>query len=162
MTEASHDGLERSEWRREAYTMAFYVTVCLVAALSTVESEDGPTLAIVWGTTLGLALAHLFAFELAARVVEGTTPSRHLRSLASAQLLGAGIVATITTIPVLIIDAPEDVGAARFVLSGFVGLMAFLLARNRAAGLIRSIVFALIVTAIATAVALIKNALLGH
>lgn len=50
------------ELRKEACTMALYVAICLLAALSAV-SEHGDTdeldaFKIVWGTTVGLAVAH--------------------------------------------------------------------------------------------------------
>ncbi|HLT95304.1 MAG TPA: hypothetical protein VK070_00810, partial [Acidimicrobiia bacterium] len=68
MTDSDH----ALEWRREAFTMAFYVAVCLIAALAVVGDEASvPILGIIWGSTVGLALAHLFAFRLAARVVGG-------------------------------------------------------------------------------------------
>jgi hypothetical protein len=65
--EADEEAEEALELRKEALTMALYVTICLLAALSVVaehgEGAQADTFKIVWGTTLGLALAHWFAFR---------------------------------------------------------------------------------------------------
>ena len=53
--------------------MALYVTVCLLAALTALQNVvavPGRVLGLVWGTTIGLALAHLFAFRIAGRLVQ--------------------------------------------------------------------------------------------
>ena len=51
--------------------MALYVAICLLAALSVVAEDElehrGVAINVIWGTTLGLALAHWFAFRLSAR-----------------------------------------------------------------------------------------------
>jgi hypothetical protein len=56
------EGEEALELRKEAFTMALYVAICLLAALSVVakhgKGAQVDALKIVWGTTLGLALAH--------------------------------------------------------------------------------------------------------
>lgn len=58
---------------REALTMALYVAVCLLAASIAVGGGDGHpeevnVIAAIWGITIGLALAHLFAFRVSARL----------------------------------------------------------------------------------------------
>ena len=73
--------------------MALYVSVCLLAALTGLPDQTDRhllgVLGIVWGTTIGLALAHLFAFRLSARLVESGELRREDRELAFAQLVGA-------------------------------------------------------------------------
>jgi hypothetical protein len=52
---------------RDALTMALYVSLVLAAEFLTLESHlDSASLAIsaIWGTAIGLTLAHIFAFEL--------------------------------------------------------------------------------------------------
>ena len=151
------------EWRREAFTMAFYVAVVLIAALVAFDNQPRlPALGLVWGTTVGLALAHLFAFDLATRLVRGRLHSDHDRSLASAQLTGATVIAMITSLPVLFFTDESVVDAMRFVLSAVIALAAFAVGKSSGAGTIRSSIFALLVLLVATAVALVKNLLLGH
>jgi hypothetical protein len=68
------------ELRKEASVMALHVAVCLLAAL-TASGEDADhghvrAFGLVWGTTIGLAVAHAFAFRPSA--------ANRLRSLIAA------------------------------------------------------------------------------
>jgi hypothetical protein len=60
--------------------MALYVAICLIAALTALENVTavpGHILGLVWGTTVGLALAHVFAFRVAGRLVhDGVLPKQ--------------------------------------------------------------------------------------
>jgi hypothetical protein len=59
------DHLDRDHLRKEVWTMALYVTVCLLAALTALQNVGavpGRVLGLIWGTTIGLALAHLSRF----------------------------------------------------------------------------------------------------
>src|SRR3954466_9141222 len=77
----------RKDVLREAVTMTLYVSVVLIAELAAIPEKhfaDGRVtgavgeqlLAIVWGTAVGLAVAHWFAFGLAAPAFRGQRPSR--------------------------------------------------------------------------------------
>src|SRR5262249_24383311 len=77
----------RAEIFREAVTMILYVSVVEIAELASlpeghfahgrVTGAVGAGLAeIVWGTAVGLALAHWFAFRLAAPAFRGERPTR--------------------------------------------------------------------------------------
>lgn len=86
--EATDDGPDR-ELRKEPFTMALYVAVCLLAALTALsehaDRELVEVLGIVWGSTIGLALAHWFAFRMSARLVEsGAVRHRRRRRRATA------------------------------------------------------------------------------
>ena len=85
--------------------MALYVAICLLAALSAVSehaaSDQLDAFKIVWGTTVGLAVAHWFAFRVSARLVASGTIRRHDAEAVGAQLAGAAAVALLATIPVL-------------------------------------------------------------
>lgn len=152
----------REEWR-EAFTMAFYVAISLLAALVAIDPEERlPTLGLIWGTTVGLAVTHLFAFRLAARLVAGGERTGEEGRLATAQLLGAAVVAAITSLPVLLVSSPTDVEVAQLVIAGFVGVSAFGVGRSSGAGVARSLVFASGVLVAGFAVAVLKNGLLGH
>src|SRR4051794_33351152 len=105
----------RAEIFREAITMVLYVSVVEIAELAAVPerhlsngSVTGPVgnklLAIVWGTAVGLALAHWFAFRLAAPAFRGERPSRHDRVVGLAQVLGAVFVAAISSLPILLLS----------------------------------------------------------
>lgn len=163
MTDEKRSSLRNVEWRREAFTMAFYVAVVLTAALVAIDDERRlPALGLVWGTTVGLALAHLFAFDLATRLVGGHLTANHDRSLASAQLTGASVIAVVASLPAFLVTDENVVDAMRFVLSALIALAAFAVGRNSGASTTRSSLFALLVLLVGTAVALVKNLLLGH
>ena len=81
-----------SEAVREAVTMALYVGVVLAAEFVAVEEhavDELSTVAVIWGTAVGVALAHVFAFNLAARLFAGGRLARGTRRAVWAQLASA-------------------------------------------------------------------------
>jgi hypothetical protein len=94
--EREAEARERAEVRREATTMVLYVSVVLLAELSALPRGDdhgvirGPVgwklVAICWGTTVGLAVTHWFAFRLTAQGFGRGTFSRHDREVALGQI----------------------------------------------------------------------------
>jgi hypothetical protein len=144
--------------------MGFYVAIVLVAALVAIDDEQHrlPTLAIIWGTTIGLALAHLFAFRLASRLVGSGEVGPDDGALALAQLAGAATVAILASIPVLLFDTSVELDATRLVLVGSIGVAAYAIGRGSGAGRMRALLFAGGVLVLGVAVALFKNYLAGH
>src|SRR5262245_63395720 len=103
---------ERTEIFREAVTMVLYVSVVEIAELAAIPEEHfagghvtgavgGKLLAIVWGTAVGLAIAHWFAFRLAAPAFRGERPTRLDTYVGLAQVGGAVFVAAMSSLPVL-------------------------------------------------------------
>ena len=158
-----HAGIE-IELRKEALAMALYVAICLLAALAAVpeSSVEDHVVKIVWGSTIGLALAHWFAFRVSARLVAQGTVRRHDALTALAQLLGAVAVAVVTTIAVLIVPASVEVEVVELVLACFIGLVGFAVSRSGGAGHGRSIVYGAFLLVVAAMVVLVKIALTGH
>ena len=75
--------------------MALYVTVCLLAALTALQNVvavPGRVLGLVWGTTIGLALAHLFAFRIAGRLVQDGRLAKGDQIASGVQLAAAAAV----------------------------------------------------------------------
>lgn len=110
--------------------MGFYVAVTLVAVLSTGNEKAGrdqiQVLLLVWGTTVGLAIAHWFAMILSARVVSDPhlhhTPGEMLYS----QLVMAVGIAATSTLVVLIVPNKFDRLSARLTAALFIaGLVGF-------------------------------------
>ena len=64
--------------------MGLYVAICLLGALialPTHEQDDAEVIAIIWGVTVGLALAHWFAFRVSAALVsDGKVRRRDLHT----------------------------------------------------------------------------------
>jgi hypothetical protein len=148
---------------RESITMGLYITISLLAVLSAQPHgrETPAVLTVVWGTTLGLTLAHWLAFQLTARLFAGTRLPSHERSTMLGQALAALGVACLASVP-LLLDANAGPALSRGVLAGLVGLFAFGAARRHGGSVGRATVYALVVVAIALAVAIGKYLLTGH
>lgn len=146
--------------------MAMYVAVCLLAALTAVaeQASDGHVraLGIVWGTTVGLTLAHIFAFRVSARVVAQGRIRPSDADAIVAQLVGAVGVAVLATIPVLLWPATAELDVVRELLALFIALVGFQVARSSGAGRVRSLVYGASLLAVAVTVAVLKNVLSGH
>lgn len=151
---------------KEATVMALYVAVCLLAALTAIaeNANDGHVraLGVIWGTTVGLALAHAFAFRLSARLVSKGRLRREDAELVVAQLAGAALVAIVATVPVLVFPPTAELDVARLALALFIGLVAFTIARQAGASRGRSLSYTAIVLVLAVAIAVVKNVLSGH
>src|SRR3954453_19584890 len=119
---------ERSESQvelfREATIMGLYVAVVEIAELAPLPERrlghgeiTGPVgsdlLAIVWGTALSLALAHWFAFRIAAAGFRGDRPSLQDQLIGLGQVGGAALVAALSSLPILFLSddaGRQDVG----------------------------------------------------
>lgn len=145
--------------------MALYVSVCLLAALAAVAESDrshAEVLGLVWGTTVGLALAHLFAFRVSARLVGSGSVERRDVQTSLAQLVGAMAVAVSCTVPVLVFPSSAELDAVRWLLAGFIAMVAYLTARSGGASRHRALIYGCWMLGIALAIAVIKNVLAGH
>ena len=145
--------------------MGLYLAICLLGALialPTNQEDEAEVIAIIWGVTIGLALAHWFAFRVSATLVSGGRVHRHDLNAASAQLAGAAIVAVLASIPVLIMPKSAELESAELTLSAFIGLVGYTVARSGGAGRVRSVVYAAIVLVAAVAIAIVRNVLAGH
>jgi hypothetical protein len=155
----------RTELRREAFEMALYVAICLLAALTAVSDDHTNELQvfeIVWGTTLGLSLAHWFAFNVSSRLVSVGQERKRERDVVFAQLAGAAAVAVIATIPVVLLPTSIEFDVVRFVLAFVISVVGYEVARSSGADRVRSFLYALAVMVVANLVVVIKNFLLGH
>lgn len=154
------------ELRKEASVMALYVAVCLLAALSALgeDADHGHVRAfgLVWGTTIGLALAHAFAFRVSARLVTAGQLGRHDAQIVAAQLAGAVFVAAVATVPIVLFDSTAEFDAVRVVLSVLIGAAGFAVARSSGASRVRSWISAGVVLLLAATIAVVKNVLSGH
>ena len=145
--------------------MALYVSICLLAELAALDDSAlhrGVVFAVVWGTTMGLALAHLFAFLLAGRLIEGRHLGAITRATAIAQLAGGAGVAVIVSIVIVAVPTSVELDAARYDLAAVIGVIGYVVARRADASHARAVVFAVIVTITGVSVAALKQWLGGH
>lgn len=145
--------------------MALYVAICLLAALIALPDTDAQhahALQIIWGVTVGLALAHWFAFRVSARLVGSGSVRPHDVESAGAQLAGAAGVALLASIPVVVFPASLEFELVQLELAAFIALVGFAVARGGGASRARAWVYALVVLVAAVAIAWLKNGLAGH
>lgn len=165
-SDLAHPVEERNDFLKEALVMALYVAVCLLAALTALgeRAEHGHVraLGLVWGTTIGLAVAHVFAFRVSARLVAKGELGDADRIAVLAQIAGAAGVAVLATIPVLLFSSTSEFDAVRWVLALFIAFVGFEVARASGAGKSRSAIYGAVLLATGLAIAIAKNILSGH
>jgi hypothetical protein len=164
---------ERTELFREATVMALYVSVVEIAELSAIPEKHfsdghvtgavgGQLLGILWGTAVGLALAHFFAFKLAAPAFRGEQFTVHDTRVGVAQLAGAAVVAAVSSLPVLLLSdvrAQETTGDVPAVI---IGGIAYLVARRSGKAQPAALFYGITAAAVGVLVALVKTALAAH
>ncbi|WP_209022005.1 hypothetical protein [Nocardioides sp. 503] len=156
---------QRVERRREGNTMALYIALCLLAALTALPDSKplhAHGLGVVWGITLGLALAHWFSFWVATRLVSAGEFERDDLELAAAQLLGATAVAALASLVLLVLPDSVELHAAELVLSAFVAVVGYLSMRWSGTGRTRAATYAVAVMAVAVVIVELKNRLAGY
>ena len=152
------------ELRREASTMALYVAVCLLAALTALpeSAAHATVIPLIWGVTVGLAVAHWFAFRVSARLVASGRLSSLDVALAGAQLVGAAGVALLASLPVVLLPAAAELEGVALLLAAFIALVGYAVAREGGATRARAVLHALTVLVVAVAIAELKYRLAGH
>jgi hypothetical protein len=141
--------------------MALYVAICLLAALAAVSESaaEDHAFEIVWGTTVGLALAHWLAFGVSARLVAAGQVRRHDAQAAVAQPLGAAAVAPLATVPALIFPASVELDVVELVLACFIAFVGYAVSRSSGANRVRSFVYGATLLIVAGVVVVVKIAL---
>jgi hypothetical protein len=138
--------------------MGLYLTVVLISLIAGLEpalGEEGELL-VIWGSAIGLALAHIFSFRIAQVYEMGAASSAGWQSIGA--MFGAAFgVAVLATIPYLIPTgraAPSSV--ATILLMGVVAVAAYLAARSRGWGAAPTVAYVLWILLLASVVAIVK------
>jgi len=166
----------RVEALREAMTMMLYLSIVLLATLTALPSgTDGGAegqgatgvhglglVGLIWGTTVGLALAHWFSFRLTARAFGGGNLSDRDALVGFAQLGGAVLVAGFCTIPVLVVGDSDEIRVTSWVPALIVGVAGYVVARISGRMRIQSLTLGGVAMLLGLTVAAVKNFLLGH
>jgi hypothetical protein len=160
-TEGQGDSfLASAEHRREAITMALYVSISLISVMIALPSElspdeaERPALA-VFLTSIGLMLAHALAFRISARLAHGQLPS-HVVAVLLAQLAGGLAVTVVAVAPILVVGGSAGVRLAEYLLIAFVGTTAYAAARASSMSRLRSTVYATLIVMLALVVLWVK------
>jgi len=150
----------------EVTTMALYVSIALLAALAAVDEDAlsrNDTLLLIWGTSLGLAVAHYVAFRLASALARGRHLGRGDVVIAGVQFLGAmAVPAVVTVVELMLADDEDDVETAELALGVVLGVTGYLVSRGNGASRRRAALLGLGVLVIGVVTALFKNFLTGH
>jgi hypothetical protein len=163
----------RAEVFREAVTMVLYVSVVEIAELTALPESHfahgrvtgavgGQLLEILWGTAVGLALAHWFAFQFAAPLFRGEQPTRHAAVIGLAQLAGALFVAAVSSLPVLLLSDVRAQEATSDIPALVIGVVAYVIARISGRSRTVSCLYGVTALALGVLVALVKSILAAH
>jgi hypothetical protein len=163
----------RLELLREATVMILYVSVVEIAELAALPESHfshglvtgavgGQLLAILWGTAVGLALAHWFAFRLAAPAFRGERPTHLDTQIGMAQLAGAILVAALSSLPELLFSDVRTQETTGYVPALLVGIIGFFIARQSGLSRRASLFYGITGLALGMLVALVKSILAAH
>lgn len=143
--------------------MAFYLGLTLLVALNVTPDEAPPPLPelllIIWGTTVGLAVAHWFSLSLAAHVVRDPNPHHTPGELLFSQVAMAVVLALVTSVVVVLAPTRNEVVTARIAIALFIGALVTSEARSNGSALRHAVGVGLAALGIALALATLKLAL---
>jgi hypothetical protein len=164
---------DRAEILREATTMVLYVSVVEIAELAALPegrfsdghvtgTVGGALLAVVWGTAIGLALAHWFAFRVAAPAFRGQRVTTMDTRIGVAQVAGALFVATISSLPVLFLDDSRARQLTSDIIAVLIGVISYRIARATGRSRPAAVLYGLTAVVLGVLVAFVKSTLAGH
>jgi hypothetical protein len=164
---------DRAELMREATTMVLYLSVVEIAEIAALPEGRSATgqvtgavgatlLAVIWGTAVGLALAHWFAFRVAAPAFRGDRVTRHDTLLGLAQVGGALFVACVSSLPALLPGDRNSQLATGLVLASIIGVVGYVIARSSGRTRTASAFYGITALALGLLVAFVKSALAAH
>lgn len=153
--------------------MVLYVSVVLIAELAAIPEEHfadgrvtgavgGQLLAIVWGTAIGLAVAHWFAFGLAAPAFRSERPTRLDTYIGLAQVVSAMFVAAVSSLPVLVFSPVREQETTGDVPALIIGIVSYLIARTTGRRRVTAAFYGVTGLTLGVLVALVKARLAAH
>ena len=145
---------------REVATVAFYVSVTLAAELAAASPDDSKAILVgaLWGTAIGLALAHWYAQTITTAIGRGSFHRND--ALEGLREVGAAVVvALVLSLPFFVFATPAALALSRWGVVIGTSLISLALARGAGAGWTRATIEASVVFAIGVAVIETKAAL---
>jgi hypothetical protein len=168
----SAQSAEHAEILREAITMVLYVSVVEIAELAALPESHvsghatgavgAQLLAIIWGTAVGLAVAHWFAFGLAGRAFRGDRVTGLDTKIGLAQVGAAVFVAAASSLPVLLFGDVREQEFTGLVPAILIGIIGYLIARETEKNRMVAAVYGVTALALGVLVATVKLALAAH
>ncbi len=123
---------ERVGAMREGVTMALYVAVVLLAEAIPLQATSlggAEVIGTYWGSTIGLALAHVYAFTLSARLFSHGHMERSEWLAAASQLAAAVLVALVATLPFVFLTGDPAFNLSGSLIALLIGATGFESAR---------------------------------
>ena len=160
----AHRTEARIEAKREGVTMGLYLAIVILAEASALDSSGvgaDATAAAIWGTAIGLALAHVFAFDLSARVFARGRPHRSTQLSTAAQVIAAVAVAALATLPFLVFSRAVAFTISGLLMAAVIGVTGFAAARAGGHGHGRALVVAIGTLVLGAVIVAVKSGL-GH
>ncbi|MFQ1002645.1 hypothetical protein [Modestobacter sp. SSW1-42] len=149
--------------RREADMTAFYLGLTLLVALNVAPDDVPPPLPelllVIWGSTVGLAVAHWFALTLAGLLVRDASLHRTPGELLFSQVVMAVVLASVASAVVVLSPDPAEVPTARMSVAVFIGALVTVEARTSGEPLWRAVSVGCAALGVALALATVKLAL---
>jgi hypothetical protein len=146
--------------RREAEMMGLYVSLTLLAVFLTGNDLEEHTkldvLWLVWGTTIGLAIAHWFALVLSVHLVRDPHVHHTPMEMLLSQLLMSVLLAVTATLVVLVLPERLDRFGARLTAASFIGVIVFVESRAGGRSPRRAAAFGVSALAVALLIATLK------
>jgi hypothetical protein len=150
--------LEDRSVARDALEMGVYLSIALIALIASFEGilDQREEVLLIWGSAIGLALAHVFAFRLAHIYEHGISPAEGWRSVA-AMFVTATAVALLASIPYAISSSSASAASvSTWILLAFVGIMAYFAARSRGRSRLGRFAYALSTVVLAALISIVK------
>jgi len=137
------------------YLAIVLLSVHLARADDASKAED---LALLWGTAVGLGLAHLFAYDLTAVVAEGRL-TRDDAFAGAGQIIAVVLTAFLASVPYFFTDAADASSASSAILFGLISVTAYRSARKAGANHLGASLFTIAIAVVAVVVVIIKYSL---
>jgi len=148
---------------RDGLEIGVYLSIVLAALLLGFEDslDERRELLLIWGTSIGLTLAHILAFRTASIYEHGTSATSGWRPI-RAMFLVAAVVAVLASIPYLeVFGLANPSVAAGWLLTVVVAVAAYLAARSRGLSMAGRVQYSLFIVLLAAAISVTKY-LLTH
>lgn len=142
--------------------MSLYLAIVLLAVLVGFGGDDDwvDEVALIWGTAIGLGIAHLFAYRLTAVFAAGGRPVAEDYWAALGIAVAVVATATLATVPYLIWGDTADASTgSSVVLMGLIGLAGYRSVRHAGASTPRALLYTAMVLVGAAMVVLVKFSL---
>ena len=140
--------------------MALYVSVVLMGAIATIPAkdldEDVEVAAVIWGSALGLALAHWFAFNASAHLFRGEGINHEELAEGAWEAFAALGVAVVATVPLLLLDTTAAAAVSLIALAAVVTFVAYVASRHGGLSRPRALLRGAVTVVLAAIVAALK------